>query len=337
MSIHVLYPFNFTSSVYFGDTVLGGQLDTVTLTCGADTLFSALCNEASWQSNGLVEYFIDQIRQGHISFSSLFPYIQNDEGYEFYLPKPIITIDRDEPVASYETMKVRATEAKKIKKVNFIRASQVYDYIVGKPLELQEPEFAVMQVTDAVNCRGEQPLPYAVGSYKFSERAGLYCIASFDTADNQTLFENLLVSLSHTGIGGKRSCGYGQFTLDVEEDPIILVDGEEIVGLYDDDIAIAHMLNLDDAALYLVVAPYIPTTESIDIIKNSTYGLVKKGGFTFSTQGMVPRKKNSVYMVKEGSCMRDIIEGQLVEMPIVHMPHQIYKYGIGKLLGVHDE
>ncbi len=73
MSIHVLYPFNFTSSVHFGDTVLGGQLDTVTLTCGADTLFSALCNEASWQSNGLVEYFIDQIRQGHISFSSLFP------------------------------------------------------------------------------------------------------------------------------------------------------------------------------------------------------------------------------------------------------------------------
>ena len=45
--IYYVFTLNFLAPVHFGDTASGGKLDKMALSCSADTLFAALCNEAA--------------------------------------------------------------------------------------------------------------------------------------------------------------------------------------------------------------------------------------------------------------------------------------------------
>lgn len=115
------------------------------------------------------------------------------------------------------------------------------------------PEFAAPLVAGRVALREEKPLPYYVGSYVFSEHSGLYFILGVEHEEEFTLIKDLLLSLGYSGIGGKRSSGYGKFEL--ADDELELFDDG---GVYDDDTAIALMLYNEKVSIKCVLLLYVP-------------------------------------------------------------------------------
>ena len=85
---YYLFTLKFLTPVHFGDSGNGGNLERVSMTCSADTFFSALCNEAAMISKDCVETLVNKFAEGKVKLSSLFPFYQaDDEELQLYLPK----------------------------------------------------------------------------------------------------------------------------------------------------------------------------------------------------------------------------------------------------------
>ena len=340
--IYYVFTLKFLAPVHFGDTANGGNLDRMSLSCSADTLFAALCNEAAASDADLLPKLIQKVSDGQVKFSSLFPYYCTKDGEEalyMYLPKPLLQMDvKAQTSKSFNEMKQLATKLKKQKKTNYIRASQLEEWLKnskqGKPIEYEVPEFAVPFVSVKVNLREAEPLPYYVGSYLFAKNTGLYFICGVEEKDDIVWLGDLLVQLGMSGIGGKRSSGYGKFTVDLEKGKWELYnDG----GIYDDDTAIALMLHDNQSKLQMCLAPVCPLVSEIATVKTGAYKLLKRGGFISSPEMAENIKRDSVYMLGEGSCFNKRLQGRLLEQSVDCVAHKLYRDGIGMFVGLKDE
>lgn len=175
-----LYRLDFYNGVRFGK----GTLDRTDITFHADTLFSALYQEA--MKLGKQNQFHDAVSAGRILFSDGFPYA----GKIFYLPNPV----RDGEYIPAEllpaAMESGEWEQSREDMVN-----------LGK---------YQMKVSAAI--RGQQePQPYRVENFYFNEGNGLYIIVRFENEESRYLFEELLDNLQYTGLGGRKSSGLGRF------------------------------------------------------------------------------------------------------------------------------
>lgn len=335
---YYIFTLKFLTPVHFGDAANGGFLDKIAMSCSADTLFAALCNEAALQGEAVVQQFVEKVCEKKIAFSSLMPYFRTEgEDIHFYLPKPLLTDEVNKQSAkSFQEMKQLATKLKKQKKTSFIRASQISQLLQsrknGVAPELQVDDFAVPFVSGRVNLRDEKPQPYYVGSYVFADNAGLYLLCSVEDDADVDFVENLLSSLGASGIGGKRSSGYGKFAL--ADDRWELGDDG---GIYDDDSAIALMLFATDSSLQMCVAPLCPQQEDMLSVKAGAYRLVKRGGFISSLELGENVKRNSIYMLAEGSCFSKRLKGRMLEQSIAGLSHQVYRNGLGMFLGLRDD
>ena len=340
---YYIFTLKFETPVHFGDAANGGFLDKIAMSCSADTLFAALCNEAALQGGEVVEQFIDKVRQRKIAFSSLMPYFRikdkkkNKEiDVHFYLPKPLLINEVNKQAAkSFSEMKHLATKLKKQKKTNFIRASQMQQLLQsrknGEAMEVEADEFAVPFVSGRVNLRDEKPQPYYVGSYVFADDAGLYLICSAEDENDIDFIEKLLSSLGASGIGGKRSSGYGKFIL--ADDRWELYDDG---GVYDDDSAIALMLFDTESSLQMCLAPLCPQQADVSMVKAGAYKLVKRGGFISSPELGENVKRDSIYMLAEGSCFGKRLEGRMLEQSVEGLSHRVYRNGLGMFLGLRE-
>lgn len=328
--IYSIFTLKFLAPVHFGDTAQGGLLDKFSLGCSADTLFSALCNEAAVIDENLAEKLIKKVDAGKLAFSSLFPYWQDEEETRFYLPKPLLhTEEKIQEAKSYPEIKQLTTKMKKQKKTAYVRASQMKALLQaakqGRLLEMDEPEFAVPLIAGKVNLRESEPLPYYVGSYVFSERAGLYLICGAEEEAEIEFLEKLLQRLGYSGIGGKRSSGYGKFE----------VAKYKFVGA--DDSALALMLYDNISEQQMCIAPICPQKQDVETVKSGYYKLLKRGGFVYSHELGDNIKCNSVYMLAEGSCLNKRLKGNLVEQVIAGLPHKLYRNGMGMFVGLKDD
>ena len=341
---YYIFTLKFLTPVHFGDAANGGFLDKIAMSCSADTLFAALCNEAALQGEAVVQQFVEKVSEKKIAFSSLMPYFRvldkekkKETDIHFYLPKPLLTDEVNKQSAkSFQEMKQLATKLKKQKKTSFIRASQIKQLLQsrknGVAPELQVDEFAVPFVCGRVNLRDEKPQPYYVGSYVFADNAGLYLLCSVEDDADVDFVENLLISLGASGIGGKRSSGYGKFAL-ADVSCKLSSDG----GKYDDNSAIALMLFAADSSLQMCVAPLCPQQEDVLSVKAGAYRLVKRGGFISSPELGENVKRDSIYMLAEGSCFSKRLEGRMLEQSIAGLSHRVYRNGLGMFLGLRDD
>ena len=115
---YYIFTLKFLTPVHFGDAANGGFLDKIAMSCSADTLFAALCNEAALQGEAVVQQFVEKVSEKKIAFSSLMPYFRTeDEDIHFYLPKPLLTDEVNKQSAkSFQEMKQLATKLKKQKR-----------------------------------------------------------------------------------------------------------------------------------------------------------------------------------------------------------------------------
>lgn len=326
---YYIFPFTFTSSVHFGNTSEGGSLDKVQLTISSDTFVSACVNEIGY-NQAEVEWFLESLRLGHIKISSLFPFKNLSQELELFVPRPIyVGHSKYDAITNTSLLQEQLKQQKKIKKIGYVRASNLYNESgqYSPSGVTDEPIFGQFLTSQRVALREDNSKPYVVGSFKFLHDAGLYCILGVKNEEVIERVKAIFESLSYTGIGGKRSSGYGQFVLEDE------FELNELPLCGDDDAALYHLLH-QEGPIYMSVNAITPTAGEIETLSQGTYKLMRRSGFVYSESIVATYKRNSFYALQEGSCMPVQLEGQVIELCRNQSPHPIYKYMKGFWLGV---
>lgn len=302
--IYRLYKLEFFNNVHFGKN----SLNDAEISFAADTLYSAFCIEAV--KNGNLNQLYEKVQNGQLIFSDAFPY----QGKTYYLPKPHIRIEKTESRGN-------SSEKKKIKKMKFIPVEQLESWLKGQfvpdnKYDLSELGKNGIKVSVAVRGK-EEPEPYRVKYYTFNEGNGLYFIAG-GTEENLTFMEELLTSLSYSGLGGKRYSGMGRFDYMTDKVPEII---EKRIQ--------------QKASRYMLLSTALPEEKELpEVLENADYQLLRRGGFVasemYADQQM---RKRDLYVFAAGSCFGKSFDGKVYDVSSGGR-HPVYRYAKGFFMGV---
>jgi len=330
---YAIYPLAFDTPVHFGQAGHGGRLEQASMEYTSDVFFSALCSElaAAGEWTGL-KRLAALVKARKLLFSDLLPWHRDGEDeMQFFLPRPLLRALNGLPQESegYGEACRLASERKKKKRLKYVRASRMKEYVeaakCGAPFA-EAAEFGSASLRQRVNCRGEEPLPYYVGQFDFRADAGLYLLVYAEDEADADWMQELLLWLGCAGIGGKRSSGYGKFHL--AEDAIFLDEA----GVYADDAALFAMLEAKGAPWQMTLSSVLPDDASLAVVRTGQYRLRRSGGFITAPRGEA-KKKASVYLLDAGSCFSERIEGTIADLGECDS-HAVWRYGLGLYAGV---
>ncbi len=305
-----LYQFVFSSGVHFGN----GSLDHTSYSFCADTLFSALCQEALKLGEEILETIVRYVEEGSLLLSDAFPFIEE----EYFLPKPILHIDAGKDRGD-------STVKKAYKKLKYIPVSSFHDYLHGNLLP-EETDWLdnlgdyQMKVSAAV--RGEdETMPYRIETFQFQKGNGLYIICGYVDEKRKILLDELLEMLTLNGIGGRRSSGLGKFTCRAVKMPPLL----------------ERWLSVD-GSLYMTLSVSLPREDEMEkVLEGGNYLIQKRSGFVASDR-YAPEwmRKKDAYVFSAGSCFRTKYKGQLMDVSSSGA-HPVYRYAKPVFLGIKME
>lgn len=293
---------SFKSPVHFGT----GRLSDSAYTCDAATLFSALFIEALRM--GSSEELLNAARSGRILLSDGFPYI----GETHYLPKPMLAPSPESQDKQAENNRNDSRARKAAKKLAYIAATRYESFIKGDfdPIaELEQFALGKSSLRTNVNLlreNGPDSEPYHVGGFSFAKHAGLYFLVEGDFN-----LDPILDALSYSGIGGKRTTGYGRFEYEWAEDPT-----PRIAPDYKSD-------------LHILLSSSVPQNEELSdaLLSGARYRLVRKGGFVQSSSHAAnPQKKRDVYAFAPGSVFPHTFSGSLLDVNATKNVHPVYRF-----------
>lgn len=303
-----LYRLTFQSAVHFGKH----NLDEGEYSCCADTLFSALCQEALKIGNDALQEFYHAAQEGRLLVSDLFPYM----GGIYYIPRPIKHI---EPADNERDSVIR----KAYKKLKYLPMDMLDVYLRGEYDVLNAPgleELGHFEMKNIVSVRGEaEPDPYRVGTYYFTPGNGLYFIVGYRENKEIEMMENLLENLSFSGIGGKRASGLGRFTLFQGKVPENFCEKLEKKG-----------------TRYMSLSVSLPTDEELEtVMQGAEYLLGKRSGFVASEHyGLEQMRKKDLYVFQAGSCFAERFSGDIYDVSNKKGGHPVYRYAKPMLVEV---
>ena len=281
-------------NAHFGN----GTLDSSTATFSASRLFSALFLEALKLDKQAD--FLKTAQADDFVLSDALPMI---DGVPF-LPKPI-GYPKFEKQNFTDLKKIRRT-AKASKKLAFIPFDKMTDYLnqavdLAKLIKLQNSFFNLSYLTK----KGQDP--YQVGIVSFKQP--LYCITS-----QNDLLNELLESLQYSGLGGKRTSGYGSFELRIKSVPQKL----------------AEHISAQKAAVWMSLTTSLPQTDELkESLVNANYLLAREGGFAYSEQTGAPLRKQDIYKFKAGSTFAQPYVGQIFDIRPQDFPHPVWNFAKG--------
>ena len=332
---YLLYKLRFPNGIHIG-TASGNTLEETMMSVYSDTFYSAIFNEYMKIYNDDELYKISET--GEFLISDLFPFKEKEDmSTDFYLPKPFISVQRNETTKEKNDEEV--IDRKKMKATNFIPADKLGQYFsflkTGKNFPEIDDDFGKKELytKNKVSLKNEDTKLYNIEVFKFNEKSGLYFIVKLPEDNEwQEIFENILESLSLTGIGGKRNSGFGQF---ISEDPMFF-DGEDFDAIESESDAYINKALYSDEEKYLSLSSYSPKIEEIEKIKESEnyYQLIKRSGFVNSSlYSEQSEKRKQVYMLSSGSVLSFKPEGKILDLNL-HGKHSIYRMGKPIVLGV---
>ena len=297
----------FKTSVHFGD---GGLTKSRNTLC-ADTIFSALCIEALKQ--GCLDELVQAVKEDRLLISDGLPFI----GDRLYIPKPYLQLNIDHDGDS--VMK------KSLKKLAYIPVDQLDAYLQGMLAVNEEEEcfrkcFGTYSLIEkAAIIEEDDAKPYAVSIFTYKEDSGLYICVGYERDDDYYMLSDLLESLSYTGIGGRRSSGYGRFELKM--------------GKMSE--TFKKRLDSDKYNTYISLSAALPTEEELEkVLENASYQLIRRGGFIDSTTYADNyQKRKEVYLMTAGSSFETSFQGELLDVSD-YGAHPVYKYAKAMLMGV---
>ncbi|PIM78045.1 type III-A CRISPR-associated RAMP protein Csm4 [Fusobacterium pseudoperiodonticum] len=332
---YLLYKLRFPNGIHIG-TASGNTLEETMMSVYSDTFYSAIYNEYMKIYNDDELYKISET--GEFLISDLLPFKEKEDiSTDFYLPKPFISVQRDETTKEKNDEEV--IDRKKVKATNFIPADKLGEYFsflkTGKNFPEIDDDFGKKELytKNKVSLKNEDTKLYNIEVFKFNEKSGLYFIVRLpENNEWQEIFENILESLSLTGIGGKRNSGFGQFT---SEDPMFF-DGEDFDAIESESDAYINRALYSDEKNFLSISSYSPKMKEIEKIKESEnyYQLIKRSGFVNSSlYSEQAEKRKQVYMLSSGSVLSFKPEGKILDLKL-HGKHSIYRMGKPIVLGV---
>ena len=202
---YLIYRLKFSSPVHFGKT----QLSDAEYTICSDTVFSALCLEAVRIGDDTLNTLVSCARNGSIQISDAFPYIED----KLLLPKPHVFVEHGQDESS-------SIIKKAYKKLKYITVDDFEDYLNGafdvlNAVQMSKLGVSALKISASIRNDEGETKPYEVGTFSFYDGCGLYMIFGYESEDNRELINSLMEQLQHSGLGGKRSSGYGRFTFEV--------------------------------------------------------------------------------------------------------------------------
>lgn len=316
---YAIFKLNFKTAVHLGE---GGVLGISSATFMADTLFSALYIESLKLDDN--EKLFEYVNNHKLCFSDAFPFKENGETTSYYLPKPMKQVKRKEQKTG------DSSEKKLVKKIKYLPSDQIDKFLKGtaKLEELSKQDFYIFYESTKVCKRiggnldsqdREEPEPYRVGLCSFKDNCGLYVIVGFENQEVYNFIKRIFESLQFSGIGGKRSSGYGKFSLDI-----------------DNNCSNIKELLIRDSSTYMSISISLPQNEELpSVIEEATYSLIRRSGFVQSKNyAEESRRKFNKYLFSSGSCFKKKFEGSVLDVSSVKNSHPVYRYAIPMFIGV---
>ncbi len=316
---YCLYKLHFTTPLHCGRGDGAVALTNTAMTLRADTLFSALCNEAALQiGENAVDELAAQCAEGKLLFSDTFPFHQE----VLYLPVPLLPLD--------ENAEFDIKNRKAIKAVHWLPACDEYfhrfaDYIKSGTMfdcESLTKSFAVFR-TDVKACisrEQQDTVPFEVGCCEFKAACGLYGIIGYESQEDADTVLKLLKSIGVSGIGGQVSRGFGKFTLQT-------LDAENPYASFVKE-SIGQQKNS-----YMLLTSSLPKPEEMaSALEDAYYNLIRRGGLSWSPYADTLKKQTQYYLVS-GSMLKHTFDGDVFIVG-KNERHDIYRYARPIFLGV---
>lgn len=295
-----LYRLQFQTAVHFGKQ----NLDEGEYSFCADTLFSALCQEAVRMGEDVLQRLFQYAKDGKLLLSDAFPYI----GETYFLPKPMKRIVSDDRNGD-------SVLKKAYKKLKYIPIDMLDVYLQGEYDVLNAPDFdgfGHFEMKEAASIRGEtETQPYRIGTYFYHFGNGLYIILGYQEPQALALAEQLLESLSFSGIGGRRSSGLGRFTFEqgqLSSDLRRRLEGR--------------------GSCYLSLSVALPQENELEAaLDGAEYLLSKRSGFVASERYAPEQmRKRDLYVFRAGSCFCRRFRGDVYNVLGKGGRHPVYRY-----------
>lgn len=299
---YCIYKFNFKTAVHIGN----GKLSDGEMTFHADTLFSALCQEAL-QLGGeeMLQELVSYTEADQLKLSDCFPFLEKNR---YYIPKPMRTVVHDP---------VNVSDRKAFKKLKYVPVDKLEEYLNGTLDVMKENEFfsdhaGVYSVrTGAYVPEFQDTEPFKIGVWNFPQDSGLYFILGYDSDEVNYLIGDLMDSLSYSGIGGRRTAGLGKFECSVDKLPE----------------SMQTCLEAADGNHFMALSVCMENQEMLDqVVPDGEYLLVKRSGFiTSGSYSKNFQKKRDVYLFREGSCFSQKFNGTILDVSCGGT-HLVYRY-----------
>lgn len=285
-----MYIMNFHTA-HFG----AGTLDSSKMTFAADRLFSALVLEA--KKMGEMEEFVSIAGQDEFVLTDAFPYKSGP-----FLPKPIGFPKFEQPDLTTDVKEVRR-QAKMAKKLQFIPLDEFDSYVNGTLFK--DADHAVTNIVTKNQPHVDGNL-FQVSTVRFRDASSLYVIAN-----ESELLNELMASLQYTGIGGKRSSGYGQFDLTILDFPD----------------SFKNRLTKVHQGPVMTLTTSLPVEKELEYaMETGSYLLSKSSGFALSTETKENFRKQDLYKFASGSTFSETYTGQIVDVRPLDFPHEVLNY-----------
>ncbi len=320
-----IYKLRFKTGVHFGNGLLNDSINTVK----ADTLFSALYLEAL--NIGKNDELYKMANDSRFFISDAMPYVKDDI---FLVPKPMIQVKTDKKQYKDE-IENNSVIKKRVKNIKFLPITNIDDFLNGDIEKIEDDSLKTGFFEGMTKARVRShddkgipvdTLPYHVGVYNFDENAGLYIITAYEDEEVIKLIKELLTSLSHTGIGGKRTSGLGKFDLEIRELPSDFAN------------KLFTKKHISDKIFkkYMTLSTSLPKDDELEeTLENSSYLMEKRSGFIYSTTYSDEfRRKKDMYVFSSGSCFENLFDGDVYDVSEGQNTHKVYRYAKPLFLGV---
>lgn len=347
--------------VHFGN----GILEDGSINFSANTLFSAMCIEVlNIHGKNGYESFLSFACDTNFAMSDAMVYIDFVEKgvidekkvkQSFYIPKPIVKIERKKADGKEFEDKEGRKNAKKSKKINWIDANELSEFLqeTANLDSFEMPKFVGKTVETKVavprsseDNKGEAN-PYRIETHSFANHyyldsknttfnAGLYVIVNIDKQKyphDLASFEQILRLVGLNGLGGKRSAGLGKFSVCESEfddcfngdffNMLTLPENSEFKGGKTPDNKPKYVL-LTTATFNEKTFNENEFNNDVNIISdNDCYLIKKQTGFTYSLSQKEQMRKKDCYMFRPGSAFVTPFNGAIFDVRPDGFKHRV--------------
>lgn len=313
---------NFTSPLHIGEVGIG--LEESSLVLHSDTIFNAICNAlAKLYGRDWVTDFLRNFKdEPPFRISSGFPFADQN----LYFPKPMSRANIDEDLLQ--------NYSKKLKKTSYLTKGFFEKWIAEEKLsekdlkDITENEAAkdcddkdsgfgtgFLLPKVSISRESAESSIYFLGSVRFKENSGIWFILDCTSKEWENRVFSALRLLQHDGIGGKRTWGYGSFSLEEENLNLELPNSG------------AHLL----LSLFYPKESDDPEVDEKQLFsgKNARWGFSLRGGYAYPYGSRSSSQKAQRLFIKEGSIFEKKPEGKLIEdVSGLEEIEKLYHYGI---------